>query len=158
MSAHREIPWSRPTQLTFQQDCSRQMVPDSPPAECPRPCCYRHRATTLFIANSATNNISTYTVKTDGTLTAGSSSATTGTTPLSMAIDSASHFLFVANQGSQIDPASGTVSVFTIQSGGLTEVAGSPFRVAPLSAPSGPGPSASGSDARRKIPVRGQSV
>jgi YVTN family beta-propeller protein len=98
--------------------------------------------TTLFIANSATNNISTYTVKTDGTLTAGSSSATTGTTPLSMAIDSASHFLFVANLGSQIDPASGTVSVFTIQSGGLTEVAGSPFRVAPLSAPSGPGPSA----------------
>ena len=37
-----------------------------------------------------------------------------------MAIDSASHFLFVANQGSQIDPASGTVSVFTIQSGSLT--------------------------------------
>jgi len=64
---------------------------------------------TLFVANSATNNISTYTVKTDGTLTAGSSSATTGATPLSMAIDSASHFLFVANQGSQIDPASGTV-------------------------------------------------
>jgi len=97
---------------------------------------------TLFVANSATNNISTYTVKTDGTLTAGSSSATTGATPLSMAIDSASHFLFVANQGSQIDPASGTVSVFTIQSGSLTPVAGSPFRVAAASAPSGPGPSA----------------
>ncbi len=98
--------------------------------------------TALFIANSATNNISAYTVKTDGTLTAGSSSATAGTTPLSMAIDSAAHFLFVANQGSQIDPASGTVSVFAIQSGSLTEVAGSPFRVAAVSAPSGPGPSA----------------
>jgi 6-phosphogluconolactonase len=97
---------------------------------------------TLFIANRATNNISTYSVKSDGTLTAGSSTPPTGTTPLGMAIDSAAHFLFVANQGSQIDPASGTVSVFSIQSGGLTEVAGSPFRVAALSAPSGPGPSA----------------
>ena len=83
--------------------------------------------TTLFIANSATNNISTYTVKTDGTLTAGSSSATAGTTPLSMAIDSASHFLFVANQGSQIDPASVNVSVFILPSGCVTEVAALSF-------------------------------
>jgi 6-phosphogluconolactonase len=96
----------------------------------------------LFIANSATNNISTYTVKSDGTLTAGSSTLPTGTTPLSMAIDSAAHFLFVANQGLQIDPASSTISVFSIQSGSLTEVVGSPFRVAALSASSGPGPSA----------------
>jgi 6-phosphogluconolactonase (cycloisomerase 2 family) len=96
----------------------------------------------LFIANSATNNISTYTVKSDGTLTAGSSSLPTGMTPLGMAVDSAAHFLFVANQGLQIDPASGTISVFSIQSGSLTEVAGSPFRVAAISAPSGPGPAA----------------
>jgi 6-phosphogluconolactonase len=94
----------------------------------------------LFIANSATNNISSYTVKSDGTLTAGSSTLATGMTPLSMATDSAGHFLFVANQGLQIDPASGTVSVFSIQSGSLTEVAGSPFRVATLSASTGPGP------------------
>lgn len=96
----------------------------------------------LFIANSATNNISTYTVKSDGTLSAGSSALPTGMTPLGMAIDSAAHFLFVANQGLQIDPASGTISVFSIQSGSLTEVAGSPFRVAAISAPSGPGPAA----------------
>ena len=96
----------------------------------------------LFIANSATNNISTYTVKSDGTLSAGSSALPTGMTPLGMAIDSAAHFLFVANQGLQIDPASGTISVFSVQSGSLTEVAGSPFRVAAISAPSGPGPAA----------------
>ncbi len=96
----------------------------------------------LFIANSATNNVSTYTVKSDGTLTAGSSTLPTGMTPLNMAIDSAAHFLFVANQGLQVDPASGTISVFSIQSGSLTEVAGSPFRVASLSASSGPGPAA----------------
>jgi 6-phosphogluconolactonase (cycloisomerase 2 family) len=96
----------------------------------------------LFIANSATNNISTYAVKSDGSLTAGSSTLPTGMTPLSVAIDSAAHFLFVANQGLQIDPASGTISVFSIQSGSLAEVAGSPFRVAALSASSGPGPAA----------------
>jgi 6-phosphogluconolactonase len=96
----------------------------------------------LFIANSASNNISTYSVKSDGTLTAGSSNLPTGVTPLGMAIDSAAHFLFVANQGLQSDPASGTVSVFSIQSGSLTEVTGSPFRVAPALSPSGTGPSA----------------
>ena len=96
----------------------------------------------LFIANSATNNISTYTVKSDGTLTAGSSTLPTGMTPLGMAIDSAAHFLFVANQGLQVDPTSGTISVFSIQNGSLTEVAGSPFRVAPPLASSGPGPAA----------------
>jgi 6-phosphogluconolactonase len=96
----------------------------------------------LFIANSASNNISTYSVKSDSTLTAGSSNLPTGVTPLGMAIDSAAHFLFVANQGLQSDPASGTISVFSIQSGSLTEVTGSPFRVAPALSPSGPGPSA----------------
>jgi 6-phosphogluconolactonase len=96
----------------------------------------------LFIANSASNNISTYTVNPNVSLTAGSSTLPTGMTPLAMATDSAGHFLFVANQGLQIDPASGTISVFSIQSGSLTEVAGSPFRVAALSASSGPGPAA----------------
>jgi 6-phosphogluconolactonase (cycloisomerase 2 family) len=96
----------------------------------------------LFVANRASNNISAYSVKSDGTLTAGSSNLPTGVTPLGMAIDSAAHFLFVANQGLQSDPASGTVSVFSIQSGSLTEVTGSPFRVAPALSPSGTGPSA----------------
>jgi 6-phosphogluconolactonase len=96
----------------------------------------------LFVANRASNNISAYSVKSDGTLTAGSSNLPTGVTPLGMAIDSAAHFLFVANQGLQSDPASGTVSVFSIQSGSLTEVTGAPFRVAPALSPSGTGPSA----------------
>ena len=69
----------------------------------------------LFIANSATNDITPYTVKSDGTLTAGSGTVATGMTPLSMTMDSAGHFLFVANQGQQSTPASGTISVFSIQ-------------------------------------------
>ena len=96
--------------------------------------------TALFVANSASNNVATYTVNSNVSLTAGSTSPT-GVTPTAMAVDSAGHFLFVANQGSQIDPASGTVSVFAIQNGSLSEVAGSPFRVATPLAPSGPGPS-----------------
>ena len=95
----------------------------------------------LFIANKDTNNISAYTVKTDGTLTAVSGSVATGMTPLNMAMDSAGHFLFVANQGLQVDPASGTISVFAVSDTTLTPVPGSPFVVAGISLSSGPGPS-----------------
>jgi DNA-binding beta-propeller fold protein YncE len=63
-------------------------------------------------------------------------------TPLSVAMDSGGHFLFVANQGLQIDPTSGTISVFAIQDTTLTEAPGSPFRVAAPLAPSGTGPAA----------------
>lgn len=97
--------------------------------------------TQLFIANSASNTISAYSVKTDGTLTAAGGTQTTGMTPVSMAMDSAGHFLFVANQGLQISPASGTVSVFAVSSATLTEVPGSPFIVAAPGAPGGTGPS-----------------
>src|SRR6266436_6436758 len=72
---------------------------------------------TLFIANRASNNISTYAVNSNVSLTAASSTSPTGMTPLAMATDSAGHFLFVANQGLQVDPASGTISVFSIQNG-----------------------------------------
>jgi 6-phosphogluconolactonase (cycloisomerase 2 family) len=95
----------------------------------------------LFIANSGSNNISAYTVKTDGTLTPAGSTQAAGTTPVGMAMDSAGHFLFVANQGSQIDPNSGTVSVFAVSNSSLAEVPGSPFVVATPSAPGGTGPS-----------------
>jgi 6-phosphogluconolactonase len=98
--------------------------------------------TTLFVLNGGTANISTFTIKSDGTLAAGSSTPETGMTPLNMTMDAAGHFLFVANQGLQSDPASGTVSVYTVSSNSLSEVAGSPFRVATVSAPTGPGPSA----------------
>jgi 6-phosphogluconolactonase (cycloisomerase 2 family) len=96
--------------------------------------------TALFIANRGTNNISAYTVKTDGTLTAVSGSTPTGMTPLNMAMDSAGHFLYVANQGVQVDPTSGTVSVFAVNGTTLTAVAGSPFVVQGASLSSGPGP------------------
>ncbi len=97
--------------------------------------------TALFIANSGSNDISAYTVKTDGTLTAAGSAQAAGMTPLSMAMDSAGKFLFVANQGLQIDPNSGTISVFAVSNTSLTEVPGSPFVVAVPGAPSGTGPS-----------------
>ena len=87
-------------------------------------------------------SISAYTVKSDGTLSPAGGSATAGLIPLAIATDSGGHFLFVANQGLQCDPASGTVSVFSIQDAALTEVPGSPFRVAAPAASSGTGPSA----------------
>lgn len=96
----------------------------------------------LFVTNSAANSISAYTVKSDGTLTAASGTQATGTTPVGMAMDAAGHFLFVANQGQQIDPASGTISVFSIQDTALTQVPGSPFPTAAPLAPTGTGPAA----------------
>ncbi len=93
--------------------------------------------TALFVANSATNEISAYTVTADGTLTAGATTPTGGMTPVSMAMDSAGHFLFVANQGLQADPASGTISVFAVKDATLTAV-GTPFQVATGSSGTGP--------------------
>jgi 6-phosphogluconolactonase len=111
--------------------------------------------TLLFVANSnptvppnspactlpSPGTITAYTVNTNGTLTAVSGSSPTGLVPLAMAIDSGGHFLFVANQGLQCDPASGSISVFSIQDKTLTEVPGSPFPSAVQNAPSGTGPS-----------------
>lgn len=84
----------------------------------------------LFVANSnpgnstvppAAGNITSYTVKADGTLTAVSGSQPLGINPSDMAMDPAGHFLFVANQGVQSD-ASGTISVFSVQDTTLTEM------------------------------------
>ena len=75
-----------------------------------------------FVSNAGSNNISSYTVNGNGALTAGSTTSSGGTSPMGMAIDGGGHFLFVANQGTSIDPASGTVSVFSISSGALTLV------------------------------------
>lgn len=97
--------------------------------------------TALFIANSGTNDISAYSVKSDGSLAAAGATQPAGMTPLAMAMDSGGKFLFVANQGLQIDPNSGTVSVFAVSGTTLAEVSGSPFRVAVPGAPGGTGPS-----------------
>ncbi len=94
----------------------------------------------LFVANSNPNipaappcalppagTITAYTVNANGTLAAAAASAPAGIIPSAMAIDSAGKHLFVANQGVQCNPNSGTISVFNISGSTLTAVPGSPF-------------------------------
>ncbi len=88
----------------------------------------------MFVANSGSNDISSYTTNSDGSLAAVSGTTKAGTTPMGLAIDRGGKFLFVANQGSS------NVSAFTIGTGGaLTAVPGSPFTTIPvgLSYPNG---------------------
>jgi 6-phosphogluconolactonase (cycloisomerase 2 family) len=90
-----------------------------------------------YTANFGSNDISTFTVNKDGSLTASSSTTAlkNAVRPTGLAMDPGAHFLFVANQGlavSQSNPTAipGNVSVFSIASGGaLTEVSGSPFSI-----------------------------
>jgi 6-phosphogluconolactonase (cycloisomerase 2 family) len=80
---------------------------------------------TLFLDNTASNDIYSYTVGSDGSLTAGSkTSDSTGTAlaiPMGMGIDPGGKFLFVANQGAN------SISVYSINGASLTAVSGSPF-------------------------------
>jgi 6-phosphogluconolactonase (cycloisomerase 2 family) len=88
----------------------------------------------LFVANSGSNDISSYTTNSDGSLAAVSGTTKAGNTPMGLAIDPGGKFLFVANQGSS------NISAFTIGTGGaLTAVPGSPFTTIPvgLSYPNG---------------------
>jgi len=96
--------------------------------------------TAAFVANSSANTVSSYTVNSDGTLKLATGSQTVGMTPVSLAIDPGGKFLFVANQGTFSDPSSGSISVFSIQGTGLTEVAGSPFSTATAGVTTGTGP------------------
>ena len=80
----------------------------------------------LFVANSGSNNISSYSINSDATLTPASATTATGTTPMGLAIDPGGKFLFVANQGSS------NISVFSINGTGLTPVPGSPFTTIPV--------------------------
>jgi 6-phosphogluconolactonase len=99
-----------------------------------------------FVANTGSDDISTFTVNKDGSLAAVqgttpvASSTTAATRPVALAIDPGGHFLFVANEGVFLnDPAQdipGSISVFSIGSGGaLTAVAGSPFVIQETSPP-----------------------
>jgi 6-phosphogluconolactonase len=90
----------------------------------------------LFVDNTASRTVSSYTVNSDGSVTAGSGTAKTGVMPMGMAIDPAGKFLFVANQGSS------TISVFSISGAVLKEVAGSPFSTIPAGSTVATGPSA----------------
>lgn len=84
---------------------------------------------TLFVDNNNSDDIYSYSISTDGTLTAGSkASDATGTTramPTGMAIDRAGKFLFVANQGAS------SIAVYSINGTSLTEIGGSPFTTIP---------------------------
>jgi len=80
----------------------------------------------LFVANSGSNSISSYSINVDATLTPVSATTPTGTTPLGLAIDPGGKFLFVANQKSS------SISVFSINGTGLTAVPGSPFTTIPV--------------------------
>ena len=95
-----------------------------------------------FISNTLSNDVSSYTVGTNGGLTAATASQKVGVAPHGIAIEAGGKFLFVANQGTSGVIASGTISVFSIASAALTEVAGSPFQVATVSDTTNPGPSA----------------
>ena len=96
-----------------------------------------------FVSNSLSNDLSSYTVGSNGGLTAATASQKVGIAPHGIAVDAGGKFLFVANQGTSGVLESGTISVFSIQtSAALTEVAGSPFSVATVLDTVNPGPSA----------------
>jgi|SRR5579862_552367 len=80
---------------------------------------------TLFVDDNNSDDIHSYTVNGDGTLSAGSVAADKSSTgpsmPTGMAVDPGGKFLFVANQGSS------SIAVYSINKTTLTEVSGSPF-------------------------------
>jgi len=80
----------------------------------------------VFVANSGSNDIYSYTINSDGSLTMGNKTKVNGTTPTSLAMDPAGKFLFAANQGSS------NVSAFSISGTSLTAVPGSPFTTIPV--------------------------
>jgi 6-phosphogluconolactonase len=89
--------------------------------------------TALFVANSGSNSISSYSINSDASLTAASATTPTGNTPAGLAIDPGGKFLFVSNQ------VSSNISVFSINGTALTLAPGSPFTTIPvgLSYPNG---------------------
>jgi len=92
----------------------------------------------LFVANSGSNSISSYSINADGTLSAVSGTTATGTTPVALAVDPGGKYLFAADQ------TSSDISVFAINGTGLTAAPGSPFTTIPagLSYPNGTLPAA----------------
>jgi 6-phosphogluconolactonase (cycloisomerase 2 family) len=82
---------------------------------------------TAFVANQGSNDIASFTISSDGTLSSGgvNQAIVGGSNPVSLAVDPSGAFLFVANQGSD------NISVYAISGATLTEVASSPFAVDP---------------------------
>jgi 6-phosphogluconolactonase (cycloisomerase 2 family) len=89
----------------------------------------------MFIANTNDNTVSSYTINSDGTLTAAGSATPTGQAPVSLAVDPTGKFLYVANQGDN------TISIFSVSGTTLTS-AGSPVNTLDINYPGSTGPSA----------------
>jgi len=85
----------------------------------------------LFVADSVTNTVATFSIGTSGQLTAVGAPLAAGTTPVSVRVHPTGNFLYTANQGSN------DVSAFSFDSSGaLTALSGSPFSVVPGTSPS----------------------
>lgn len=94
---------------------------------------------TAFVLNPDSADVTAYTIGSDGKLSAAGGSQVVGTNPTGFAMDSAGHFLLIANPGSFNDPASGTVSVFSI-SGTTLSAVGSPISTADPGSTTSAGP------------------
>ena len=79
----------------------------------------------LFAADTANNQISSFSIQAGALTLLGSTSVSPATQPVAVAVDSTSTFLYSANQGSN------NVSAFKLSSGTLTPVNGSPFASGP---------------------------
>jgi len=99
-------------------------VPGSPFAAGTKPRALALLAPLLYVANSGSDNLSIYSIESDGALTPTSlqygGSRATGAGPSVIAIDPVGQFLYTANTGGSND-----ISAFVVD--GLTPVAGSPF-------------------------------
>jgi len=89
----------------------------------------------LYAADSANNEIASFSIGGGGTLTSVGAPFPAGTKPVAVAVDSTSTFVYVANQGSN------DVSAFKAASGVLTQIAGSPFASVPTGSVGTPQPS-----------------
>lgn len=82
-------------------------------------------ANALFVANSGSNSISSYTINSGGSITPASATTPTARFPAGLAVDPGGKFLFVANL------LSSNISVFSMNGTALTQVPGSPFTTIP---------------------------
>src|ERR1043166_7611644 len=82
----------------------------------------------IFVINQTSNDISRYTIKPDGTLTAVTPNTATGgnTNPIAVAMDAAGKFLFVLNTGAFGVTGGSSIEVFSIGQGAALTAVGSP--------------------------------
>jgi 6-phosphogluconolactonase (cycloisomerase 2 family) len=94
----------------------------------------------VYVTNSTSNVVSGFTLNhTTGILTPIGTAlppTPTGTAPIGVGVNSGGQFLFVLNQGTVTPAAAASISVFSIDTtrGILTEITGSPFTFASLTA------------------------